>query len=345
MEKIDSRKLPESALNERRRRAVKMREAGVPVREVGCQCELSTHTVVEAHKAFRQGGWKAVSIHRAGRPVGSGRMLTAEQEKKIQYLIRDRTPDQLKLSYALWTRQAVSELIEAVYGVRLTVRNMGKYLKRWGFTPQRPLKKAYEQSPAAVSQWVNEEYAKIARAAKEEGAEIQWGEETGLRSDDVRGRGYAPRGKTPVVLANANREKLSVVSTVTNKGQMRWKVFSGALNAKALIGFIKRLVHGREKRVFLILDNLRVHHAKAVRKWLKENEEKILVFYLPSYSPELNPDELLNADLKQRVTKAAPARNKIALTRTAIGALRSIQKQPERVENYFGQKNVCYAAA
>jgi transposase len=154
MEKIDSRRLPESALNERRRRAVKMREAGISVREVARQCELSTHTVVEAHKAFRQGGWKAVSIHRQGRPVGSGRMLTVEQEKKIQQQIQDRTPDQLKLIYALWTRQAVSELIEAVYGVRLTVRNMGKYLKRWGFTPQRPLKKAYEQSPEAVSKWV-----------------------------------------------------------------------------------------------------------------------------------------------------------------------------------------------
>ncbi len=169
-----------------------------------------------------------------------------------------------------------------------------------------------------------EEYPKIAKASKIEGAEIQWGDETGLRSDDVRGRGYAPKGKTPVVLANANRSKLSVISTVTNKGQMRWKVFSGALNAKILIGFMKRLVQGRGKRVFLILDNLRVHHSKVVEKWIADNEEKIAVFYLPSYSPELNPDELLNADLKQHVAKAAPARNKLALTRTAVGALRSI---------------------
>jgi transposase len=345
MEKIDSRGLPDAVLNERRRRAVKLREAGVAVRQVAEQCELSTHTVVEAHKAFRLGGWSQVKVKRSGRPVGSGRQLTAEQEKKIQQLIQDRTPDQLKLAYALWTRQAVSELIDAVYGVRLTVRNMGKYLKRWGFTPQRPLKKAYEQSPEAVSKWVNEEYPKIAAQAKQEGAEIQWGDETGLRSDDVRGRGYAPKGKTPVVLANANRAKLSVISTVTNKGQMRWKVFSGALNAKVLIGFMKRLVHGREKRIFLVLDNLRVHHSKAVKKWLMANEGKIVVFYLPSYSPELNPDELLNADLKRHVTKAAPARNKIALTRTALGALRSIQKQPQRVENYFGQKDVSYAAA
>ena len=160
-----------------------------------------------------------------------------------------------------------------------------------------------------------------------------------------RGRGYAPKGKIPVVLANANREKLSVISTVTNKNQMHWKVFSRALNAKVLIGFLKRLTPGRKKRSFLILDNLRVHHSKAVKKWLEANADKVLVFYLPSYSPELNPDELLNADLKQRVTKTAPARTKSALTRSAIGALRSIQKQPERVERYSEQKDVSYAAA
>jgi transposase len=243
-------------------------------------------------------------------------------------LIQDRTPDQLKLNFALWTRQAVSELIEAVYGVRLTVRNTGKYLKRWGFTPQRPLKKAYEQSPVAVQKWVAEEYPKIAKRTKLESAEIQWGDETGLRSDDVRGRGYAPKGQTPVVRANANREKLSVISTVTNKGQMRWKVFSGALNAQLLIGFMERLVRNRGQKIFLVLDNLRVHHSKPVKQWLAKHGDQIEVFYLPSYSPELNPDELLNSDLKQRVTKAAPAQTKIALTRTAVSALRSIQPPP-----------------
>ena len=145
----------------------------------------------------------------------------------------------MKLAYALWTRRAVSEVIEAVYGVRLAVRNMGKYLKRWGFTSQRPLKKAYEQSPAAVARWMHEEYPEIAKATKKEGAEIHWGDETGLRSVGVHGRGYAPKGKTPVVLTNANQSKLSVISTVTNKGQMRWKVFSGGLNAKVLIGVVR----------------------------------------------------------------------------------------------------------
>ena len=126
-----------------------------------------------------------------------------------------------------------------------------------------------------------------------------------------------------MVLANANRSKLSVISTVTNKGQMRWKVFSGALNSKIMIGFMKRLVDGRQKRVFLILDNLRVHHSKAVKKWLGENADRIQVFYLPSNLSELNPDELLNADLKQSITKVAPARTKSALTRTAVSQVRN----------------------
>jgi transposase len=344
MERTEEHKLPRVVLNERRRRAVKMRLNGATIAETVLQCELDRSAVIRALQAYERDGWKAVPVAIVGRPAGSGRMMTAEQEKKIQQLIQNRTPDQLKLTYALWTRQAVSELVEAVYGVRLTVRNTGKYLKRWGFTPQRPLKKAYEQSPAAVAKWVNDEYPKIASTAKTEDAEIHWGDETGLRSDDVRGRGYAPKGKTPAVRANANRSKLSVISTVTNKGQMRWKVFSGALNAKILMGFMRRLVHGRQKRVFLILDNLRVHPSKRAKKWLAENEEEIQVFYLPSYSPELNPDELLNADLKQQVTKAAPPRTKTALSRTAIGTLRSIQKQPNRVEKHFEQKDVAYAA-
>jgi transposase len=259
-------------------------------------------------------------------------------------MIQDRTPDQLKMSYALWTRQAVGELVEARYGIRLKVRNVGKYLKRWGYTPQKPLKKAYEQSPAAVSKWLNEQYPVIAKRAKQEGAEIHWGDESGLRSDDVRGRGYAPKGKTPVLRVNARRESLSVISTVTNKGQMRWKIFSGALNAKILIGFLERLTRQQRWKIFLILDNLRVHHSKLVKQWLAENAAKIEVFYLPSYSPELNPDELLNADLKQKVTTAAPARTKRGLTRTAVRTLRSIQKQPQRVQNYFQQKDVRYAA-
>ena len=163
------------------------------------------------------------------------------------------------------------------------------------------MKKACGQSPAAVKKWHEEDYPVIAAAAKAEGTGILWGAESGLRSDDVRGRGFAPKGQTPVVRVNNKRHGLSVISTVTNKGQMRWRIFEGAINAKILIDFLRRLIKGATKKVFLILDNLRVHHAKPVKAWLAEHVDAIEVFYLPSYSPELNPEERLNADLKQAV--------------------------------------------
>lgn len=344
MDKIDSRTLSVEALNERRRRAVKMRLQGVSLKETAAQCEMSRTTVIAALRAYEAGGWKAVDIERPGRPSGTGRTLTAEQEREVQRLIRDRTPDQLKMVYALWSRQAVAELIRERYGIELAVRTMGLYLERWGFTPQKPMKKAYEQSPAAVKKWHEEQYPVIAACAKVEGAEIHWGDETGLRSDDVRGRSYAPQGQTPVVRVNNKRHGLSVISTVTNKGTMRWKIFDGALNSDILIDFMKRLVRDAGRKVYLILDNLRVHHSKPVKAWLAEHKHEIEVFYLPSYSPELNPDEMANADLKQAVTKLAPARTKLQLVKATSKHLRSVQRQPERIKRYFEHEPVRYAA-
>ena len=276
--------------------------------------------------------------------MGDNRLLSAEQEAQIQKLIMDKTPDQLKMAYALWTRVAVAQLIEHRFGIRLAVRTMGKYLHRWGFTPQKPMKKAYEQSPTAVKKWLDEDYPVIAARAKAEGAEIHWGDESGLRSDDVRGRGFAPKGHTPVIRVNNTRHGLSVISTVTNKGQMRWRIFDGALNTNILIDFLRRLIKGASKKIYLILDNLRVHHAKPLKAWLAEHADAIEVFYLPSYSPELNPDEMANADIKQAVTKLAPARTKLQLVKATARHLRSVQRQPERIRKYFEHGPVRYAA-
>lgn len=344
MEKIDSRTLSVEALNERRRRAVKMRLQGVSLKETATQCEMSRTTVIAAVKAYEAGGWSAVDVERPGRPSGVGRTLSTEQEREVQRLIRDRTPDQLKMIYALWTRQAVAELIRDRFGIELPVRTMGLYLSRWGFTPQKPMKRAYEQSPAAVKKWLDEQYPVIAACAKVEGAEIHWADETGLRSDDVRGRSFAPQGQTPVVRVNNKRHGLPVISSVTNKGTMRWKIFDGALNAAIFIDFLKRLVRDAGRKVYLIVDNLRVHHSKVVKAWLAEHKHEIEIFYLPSYSPELNPDEMANADLKQAVTKLAPARTKLQLVKATAKHLRSVQRQPERIRRYFQHDPVRYAA-
>jgi transposase len=314
------------------------------LREVAAQVELSVPTVMSAHRAYLAGGWSAVNVKPRGRKRGEGRQLTPEQEAEIRRLICDKTPDQLKMGFALWNRQAVLQLIQDRLGIELPIRTVGEYLKRWGFTPQKPIKKAYEQRPAEVRKWLDDEYPKIAARAKTEGAEIHWGDETGLRSDDVRGRGYAPKGQTPVVRVNNKREGLSIISTVTNQGKVRWKVFDGATNADILIDCFKRLIKDAKRKVYLIFDNLRVHHARRVKDWLTDHDEEIEVFYLPSYSPELNPDECLNADLKDGVTRRAPARSKAQLKKAAISHLRKLQKSPRRVRKYFEHKPVRYAA-
>jgi hypothetical protein len=196
------------------------------------------------------------------------------------------------MDFALWNRAAVRELIERECGLNLSIRGVGNYLKRWGFTPQKPIKKAYEQQPAAVQQWLDESYPAIEARAKAEEAEIHWGDETALVNTDVRGRSYAPAGKTPVTYTvGGTRHKLSMIATVTNQGKTRWMIIDEAFNADKLIEFLAALIKEAERKIFLILDNLRVHHSKPVKAWAVEHQDKIELFYLPSYSPELNPEE------------------------------------------------------
>ena len=344
MEATDMRSLSREARHERRVQVIRLRKAGRTYEEIAAQTGLSRTGVFDICKRHEAGGAKALRDAPGGRKLGQGRRLDATQEAAVRKLITDKTPDQLKMPYALWSRATVSELIEQRFGIRLPVRTMGLYLQRWGFTPQKPMKKAYEQSPAAVQKWLDEQYPVIAACAKAEGAEIHWGDETGLRSDDVRGRSYAPQGQTSVIRVNNKRHGLSVISTVTNKGQMRWKAFDGALNSDILIEFLRRLIKDAGRKVYLILDNLRVHHSKPVKAWLAEHTHEIEVFYLPSYSPELNPNEMANADLKQAVTKLAPARTKLQLLKATARHLRSVQRKPERIKSYFEHEPVRYAA-
>ena len=344
MEATDMRSLSREARHERRVQVIRLRRAGRMYDEIAEQTGLSRTGVFNICQRHAKGGARVLHDAPGGRKTGEKRLLSAAQESAVRKLIADKTPDQLKMPYALWSRTAVSGVIEQFYGIRLSARTSGKYLARWGFTPQKPVRRAYEQSPVAVKKWLDEQYPQIEASAKAEGAEIHWGDETGLRSDDVRGRGYAPPGCTPVVRVNNKRESLSVISTVTNKGTMRWKMFDGALNSDILIDFLKRLVKDADRKVYLILDNLRVHHSRPVKEWLERHRDEIEVFYLPSYSPELNPDEMANADLKQAVTKLAPARTKLQLIKATARHLKSVQRQPNRIKKYFEHAPVRYAA-
>lgn len=282
MRENDSRSLNDDALNERRRQAVRCRLKGNGLKATAELLGMSRHTVNDAWQRYKRSGWKAVDVHRTGRPEGSGQRLTQEQQKETQRLISDKMPDQLKLPYALWSRQAVVALITERYQVRLAKRTMGQYMKRWGFTSQKPMHRAYEQRPAEVLKWKQEVYPGIVARAKAEGAEIHWGDETGVRSDDVRGRCFAPRARTPIVRVNLARHGRSVIASISNKGLMRWMVFKGALDARLFKKFLVRLIRTTKHKVFLIVDNLRVHHAKVLAPWLEKNMPRIELFFLPS---------------------------------------------------------------
>ena len=344
MEKIDARKLSSAAQEEKRRQAVALRKKGMSHEEIGEIVGVHKGTVCRWTKSYEREGVSAIRAKKRGPQTGTNRRLTQEQEQSLKRLIAEKTPDQLKLPYALWTRKSVQEVIEQRTGLLLPIRTVGEYLKRWGMTPQKPLKKAYEQRPEAVEKWLKDEYPSIKAQAKKEKAEIYWGDETGLRNDSQHERGYAPKGKTPVIHLNAKRESINMISAVTNQGKVRFRLFEGSMNADLLIDFMKRLIKAAERKVILILDNLRVHHAKIVRSWLAEHKELIEVFYLPSYSPELNPDEYLNCDLKAGVHSGKPARNKKQLSKKVIGHMRMLQKKPRRVQKYFEHKKIAYAA-
>ena len=346
--KEDARSLPAVVQEEKRKQAIRMWKTNRYIhKDIGEQVGVHSLTVGRWVRTYQAEGIKALkACEQQGRPVGSGRLLSPEQEKSIQRLLIDKTPDQLKLRYAPWTREAVQQLIWQETGVKVAIRTIGTYLKRWGFTVQKPKKQAYEQRPSEVRTWLDEQYPAIHARAKAEHVEIYWGDETGLCSDSQHVRGYAPKGKTPILRLNAKRASINLISAITNQGKIRFRLFDGTMKADILIDFMQRLVKDARCKVFLILDNLRVHHAKLVKAWLAEHKDEIEVFYLPSYSPELNPDEYMNmnGDLKAGVHGGIPAHSKSELKAKAIAHLRKLQKLPCRVMKYFQAEPIRYAA-
>jgi len=345
MDKEDARYQTLEQLHERRKQVVRLHKKGIKVMQIVAMTGLSHPTVRTTIDLFDEGGWAGIRPAQRGRNKGDGRVLSQAQEDAIQSMIIDKRPEQLKMDFSLWSRAAVAQLIEQEFGIKLQVRSIGKYLTRWGFTPQKPIKRAYEQSPVAVQAWLEGEYPAIERRARAEGGEIHWGDETALVNTDVRGRSYAPVGKTPVAMAvGGTRQKLSMIATVTNQGKTRWMIIDEAFDAEKLIEFLQALIKDAGKKVFLILDNLRVHHSKLVKAWAGERKDQIELFYLPSYSPQLNPEERLNADLKQEMGKRVPVRTKAKLREAANEHMTMLEKTPERVMSYFQDRRVRYAA-
>jgi|SaaInlStandDraft_7_1057024.scaffolds.fasta_scaffold87188_1 transposase len=345
MELVDARKLSQDAQEALRLRAINaVVKEGKKVTEVAVLFGVSRAAVSKWLSEHRKGGLKAVLKKKRGRRSQDMTLLKPYQCAIAVNLIKDRCPDQLKMPFMLWTREAVGMLIERRFGIKLSIRSVGNYLKRWGFTPQKPIRRAYERQDRAVKLWLEETYPKIAVRAKKEKAEIHWGDEAGFRSDHQTGTSYSLKGQTPVIKSTGKRFRVNMISTVTNKGTLRFMLFEESFTAEVFLNFLKRLTKGSESKIFLILDNLRVHHAKILKPWLEKNKDKIELFYLPSYSPELNPDELLNQDVKSNAVGRKRAKTLTELKHNISKYLFGTQKSPDIVKSYFLKSEVSYAA-
>jgi transposase len=318
-------------------------EAQEEIRLRAIQFVLNGRTQVEAAEVFgitRQavGQW----VKKKGRPKGGS--LLPWQAAQVVRTIQGRCPDQLKLPFYLWTREAVGQLIKKRHGIQLSVWTVGRYLSYWGFTPQKPIRHAWERNPQDVQRWLEEEYPEIRKQAKAEKAQIFWGDEMGLRSDHTVGRSYGRKGLTPVIPGTGHRFGCNMISAITNRGRLYFMVFKKRFDADVLLTFLKRLVRQNKKKLYLIIDGHPVHRSSKVKKWLKENEKRINIFFLPSFSPELNPDELLNQDVKSNALGRQRPHTQYELIHSVRNYLWMRQQQPYVVKNYFREKHVLYAS-
>ncbi len=341
MKKHDARTLPSEAQEDLRMKAVAAVLEGrthVEVAQIFCVPRQSVDTWM---KLYRADGWKALKAKKQGRKKQN--TLLPWQAAQTVRSIEDHCPDQIKLPYVLWTREAVGDLIEKRFGIKRSVWTIGRWLIGWGFTPQKPMRRALEQDPVAVRQWLNTEYPAIKAEAKRENALIYWGDEMGLRSDDAVGRSFARKGHTPIMHATGKRFGCNMISAITNRGEMAFMVFKGSFVTDVFLTFLARLLRYAKRKVYLIIDSHPVHISKKTKQWIAKHAVDIRVIYLPTYSPELNPDEIVNQDVKANAFRHSHPRTQPEMMRGVRSYMRSTQKRPDIVRRYFHEKHVRYA--
>jgi transposase len=341
----DARELSDEVLEALRLRALRGCELGFTEADVANLLGVRRETVCHWWSAYARGGVAAMPQARTGRPVGSGRALSDEQGSHVQGLLRTHSPEELGIAAPLWTRRAVGELIRTRCNVTLAVRTVGLYLRRWGFTPKRPRRHARDQDPEGVRQWLEETYPAIQKRAAEEDAEIHWCDEVGVAADHHPAVGYAPRGEPATMDVPDRHIRANQISTITNAGKVRFMTYTTSFTAAVFLVFLGRLLRSTTGKLFLIVDRLQAHKTPAVMAWLAAHRDRIEVFELPRYSPELNPDEYLNNDLKGSVNEAGLPHDKGEERSRIQTFMRRLLHFPEHVMSYFLHPSVQYAAA
>jgi transposase len=343
IELLDARQLSDEALQAIRLRALRGVELGYTETELAEILGVCQETISRWWTAYSQEGADALPGRRSGRPPGSGRLLTGEQAERIKALIPTNSPQQLGLSHALWTRRAVGDLIRKELDIDLADRTVGLYLDRWGYTPKKPTRHARKQDPDEVEKWLNESYPAIGDQAQKEGAEVLWADEVGVQADHHPGTSYAPEGERAEADVPGPHIRVNQVTAISNEGEVRFMTYE-SMNGAVFLLFLQKLVEGAGRKILLIADRLQAHKTPEVGDWLKGNKEKIEVFYLPTYSPELNPVEYLNNDMKGQVNKAGMPDNKVGLRERLTSYMGFLANVPTRVISFFMHPCVQYAA-
>jgi len=335
MERTNLRKLSNDALYTIKKQVIRLKEMKKSGAEIEELTGVNKSAVSRIWNAYLVEGLAGIKPKKSGRKKGKNILLNAKQEQEIRRIIIDKAPDQLKMAGMLWTRQKVSDYVKCTYGVTLSLQCVSNYLGRWGLSCQRPTRRAYSQDDVRVKSFKEKEYPAIAARAKAENADIYWGDETGVCNTENYERGYAPKGQPPVLNVETKRERVNMISAITNKGSVRFMVYDSAMTQQILLDFMRRLIADSPRKVFLILDNLRVHHGKLVTAWLEKNKDKIEVFFLPPYSPEINPDEYLNHALKLDVHSGSHPRTQKDLTHKIHSFMRRLQHTKPSVRAFF----------
>jgi transposase len=308
--------------------------------DAAAQYGVSSNTMSQWVSLYREQGEAGLAVQPQGRPEGSGRALSSEQEQAIRQLVVESLPCDHDIAIAMWTRQAVAELIAKHTGVELTLQGVGQYLRRWGLTPQKPARQAREQDPKEVEAFVQETLPKVKEQAQEEDAQFHFVDEVGVQTSDQIGRSYAPKGDTPVQEVPKSHIKQDVISSVTPDGDLLYWAFPGTMTAEKFIDFLEQLVSDASGKLIVFADRHPAHVARAVNAWLEGRESQIELEWLPRYSPEYNADEFLNNDLKQVLKNEPMPQSASAFRETICSILKWIASTPDRVKGYFEQTQV-----
>lgn len=336
----DGRKHGRAALPAMRQQAVKAIREGQDVNSVALAYGVNVRSVFRWLADFANGGQNALLAKpSSGRPP----KISAEEMRWLAQAVKDNTPLQFKFAYGLWTLALIAALIERQFSKKLSLASVSRIMKLLGFSAQRPLYQAWQQDATLVQAWETELYPAIRAEAKATGATVYFADESGIRSDYHTGTTWAPVGQTPVVAVTGRRFSLNMISAVSPKGAFRFMLHDGTVTATVFREFLKRLLIGAEKPVFLVVDGHPIHKAKLVKDFVDAQNGRLRLFYLPPYSPHLNPDELVWAHVKRKVSKQL-VQSKDEMKRLALGALRAIQKLPALVKSFFLQPECQYAA-